>query len=111
MAEESQERAYREGASGLFSRLRRRRKAASTDKKKQIQKTLDGRKNVSVTYWARLRSFDERIGGTGIPNSSSLRERNPLRLQGFTRWAGPGKHFSFFFLFLFSLLFCFIFLI
>jgi hypothetical protein len=44
MAEESQERACREEASGLFNRLRRRRKAASTDQKKQIQKTFDGEK-------------------------------------------------------------------
>jgi hypothetical protein len=36
MEEESQERACREGASGLFSRLRRWWKAASTDQKKQI---------------------------------------------------------------------------
>jgi hypothetical protein len=48
---------------------------------------------------------------SGIPNSRSLLERNPLRPEGFTRWAGPGKRFSFFFLFLFSLLFFLFFLI
>jgi hypothetical protein len=43
-AEESQERTCREGASGLFSCLRRRRKAASIDQKKQIQKKLNEKK-------------------------------------------------------------------
>jgi hypothetical protein len=54
-------------------------------------------------------SFEEVKSGpaAGIPNSRSLRERNPLRPQGFTRWAGPGKRFSFFFSF-FCFLYCFV---
>jgi hypothetical protein len=47
------------------------------------------------------------LGATvpGIPNSRSLRERDPLRPQGFTRWTGPDKPFPFPFSFLLFLFF------